>query len=101
MLSLLWPLCLSPLFKQTWFSASRSYLNQLVAYSLLEHLQIVYLNISDPFESWKRITSTARNFFKRRVGKTYHFWMETYLVWKAGGGGGAVARALTKKIDPG
>jgi len=33
--------------------------------------------------------SIARNFFKRRVGKTY-------LVWKAGGGG----RALTKKIDP-
>jgi len=43
--------------------------------------------------------STAGNFFKRRVGKTYHFWTETYLVWKAGGGG-EVARALMKKIDP-
>jgi len=45
----------------------------------------VYLNILDPFESWKWFTAhwdTAGNFFKRREGKIYHFWMKTYLVWK-------------------
>jgi len=41
--------CLSPLFKQTWFSASRSYLNQLVAYSLLEHLIISCANMLSLF----------------------------------------------------
>jgi len=35
-------------------------------------------------------------FFKRRVEKTYPFWMKTYPIWKAVGG----LRALTKKIDP-
>ena len=32
--------------------------------------------------------------------KTYPFWMKTYHIWKVVGGGG-VARALMKKIDPG
>jgi len=46
--------CLSPSFKQTWFSASRAYLNQLVAYSLLEHLIIVTSCVFKHFRSiWK------------------------------------------------
>jgi hypothetical protein len=28
------------------------------------------------------------NFFKKSVEKTYPFSMKTYLIWKAGGGGG-------------
>jgi len=57
----------------------------------------VYLNILDPFESWKRFTAPqehSRKFLQKKGGKNIPF-----LEGRRGGGG--VARALTKKIDPG
>ena len=49
------------------------------------HVFIVYSH----FKTLKQIHSLpARNFFKRRLQKTYHFWLKTYLIWKMVGGGG-------------
>jgi len=42
----------------------------------------------------------AGNFFKRRVGKTYHFLDENIPCLEGRRGGGGVARALTRKIGP-
>jgi len=57
----------------------------------------VYLNILDPFESWKRFTAHQEcswKFLQKKGGKNI-----PCLEGRRRGGGGA--RALTKKIDPG
>jgi len=107
MLSLLWPLCLSPLFKQTWFSASRSYLNQLVAYSLLEHLIIVTNCVFKYFRSIWKLEKVygppgAQPEISSKEGWEKHtIFGQKHTLFGRQEGGGAVARALTKKIDPG
>jgi len=63
----------------------------------------VYLNILDPFESWKRFTAhqeCSRKFLHKKGGKNIPF-LDENIPCLEGRRGGGVARALTKKIDPG
>jgi len=62
----------------------------------------VYLNILDPFESWKRFTAHqehSRKFLQKKGGKNISFLDGNIPCLE--GRRGEVARALTKKIDPG
>jgi hypothetical protein len=45
------------------------------------------LDLIDANFEYEYIDVPTRNFVKKSVEKTYLFWMKTYLIWKAGGGG--------------
>ncbi|KAF8816099.1 hypothetical protein BYT27DRAFT_7279327 [Phlegmacium glaucopus] len=63
--------------------------------SNFENLHIIIQSVA----AWAAQVLGQKGAEPENVGKTYHIWMKTYLIW-VGEGGGGVGEALEKKIYP-